>query len=78
MDGGGVAFCSRFERVAMASILAFSPRKSAGKASADKTPATVIIFPGVRYERIDAVIEEARWNEIDWRVWQRPRPLPAR
>jgi hypothetical protein len=63
----------------MGTILAFSPRKSPrAKAAADRVPATVIIFPGVRYERLGASGgEAAKWPAVDWRVWQKPNPLPA-
>lgn len=63
----------------MASILTFSPRKSTkSKAAApDGRPATVIIFPGVRYERLGANSEAVKWSPVDWRVWQKPNPLPA-
>lgn len=62
----------------MGSILAFSPRKSAkAKPAADGKPATVIIFPGVRYERLGSSSEAVKWSPVDWRVWQKPNPLPA-
>ena len=62
----------------MASILAFSPRKSTrAKAAGDGAPATVIIFPGVRYERLGTSSEAVKWSPVDWKIWQKPNPLPA-
>ena len=62
----------------MGSILDFRPRKikqtSRREASA---AATVIIFPGVRYERYGTAPEPEKWSPVDWRVWQKPNQMPA-
>ena len=62
----------------MGSILAFRPRKSARTSSSEKgAPATVIIFPGVRYEQLGAVGDAMKWTPVDWRVRQRPTSVPV-
>ncbi|WP_165784351.1 hypothetical protein [Zhengella mangrovi] len=43
----------------MATILKFSARKAAHAARKRQAPAKVIIFPGVRYERMAAVMAAA-------------------
>ncbi len=58
----------------MGTILAFRPRKSSG-AKAPKhgaSPATIIIFPGVRYERL-SVEGSAKWAPPS-RMLQQPLP----
>mgnify|MGYP006945474443 CR=1 FL=1 len=62
----------------MSSILTFRPRKksTAAKPKQDPTPAKVIIFPGVRYERTHATDGAARWAPAAWLALQ-SRPLPT-
>jgi hypothetical protein len=62
----------------MGSILAFRPRKSdKPRSPGNNAPATVIIFPGVRYEQLGSLGEAMKWSPVDWRVWQRPNPVPV-
>ncbi len=63
----------------MGIILAFRPRKSAKTTSNSGrvTQAMVIIFPGVRYEQLGTAGDAMKWTPVDWRAWQRPRPVPV-
>lgn len=58
----------------MGNILAFRPRKSSAAKAPKRSasPATVIIFPGVRYERVEG---GKKWSPITW-IGQ-PRPVPT-
>jgi hypothetical protein len=61
----------------MGNILAFRPRKQNGAAAPKKhkASATVIIFPGVRYERM-AGESAAKWSPVTW-IGHLQRPLPT-
>jgi hypothetical protein len=62
----------------MASILAFTPREAARtpKAGDDNRPATVIIFPGVRYERTATTTspKTPKWLPPGWMAPFQPLP----
>jgi hypothetical protein len=61
----------------MGNILAFRPRKpsSARAPKRNPSPATIIIFPGVRYERLTAE-GSAKWAPSSW-MGQLQQPLPT-
>ena len=62
----------------MGQILSFEPQRSRRRAATtdrgSSSTAAIIIFPGVRYERLDDVAPRAK----DARVSDRPRPRPSR
>lgn len=62
----------------MGSILAFRPRKAAGKTpKQNASPATIIIFPGVRYERVPAADGNNKWSPVTWLGQFNSRPVPT-
>ena len=63
----------------MGNILAFRPRKSSGGRTPKKgtSSATVIIFPGVRYERRADTDGGAKWSPVTWIAQFQPQPLPT-
>ncbi len=62
----------------MGNILAFRPRKAAGgKTRKQGAPATVIIFPGVRYERAPDTASAQKWSPATWMAQFQPQPLPT-
>lgn len=63
----------------MGNILAFRPRKSSGGRTPKKgaSSATVIIFPGVRYERRADADNGAKWSPVSWMAQFQPQPLPT-
>lgn len=76
-DGGGVALLLRFNREearVMAAILPFVPRAAAKTIRPQREAAAIIIFPGVRYERIP----NGPTNRREALRPAPPRPGPAR
>jgi hypothetical protein len=63
----------------MGNILAFRPRKPSGGKTTKQgsSPATVIIFPGVRYERTAELDAGAKWSPVNWIAQFQPQPLPT-
>lgn len=63
----------------MGNILAFRPRKPSGGKTTKKgsSSATVIIFPGVRYERRADAEAGVKWSAVNWMAQFQPQPLPT-
>ena len=63
----------------MGNILAFRPRRPSGGQTPKKggQSATVIIFPGVRYERRADAEGGAKWSPVTWIGQFQPQPLPT-
>ncbi|MEQ1950738.1 hypothetical protein [Mesorhizobium sp. CN2-181] len=62
----------------MGNVLAFRPRKSSGGKTREKgASATVIIFPGVRYERAPEAASGQKWSPAAWIAQLQPQPLPT-
>ena len=61
----------------MASILTFRKRdRPKGAAARDSTPAKIIIFPGVRYERTSGAEASGVWPVV--RLMTPMQPIPSK
>ncbi len=62
----------------MGSILFFKPREAVPRPgnSEPSTPAKVIMFTGVRYERAAATETAMKWTSAGWMAPFQPNPMP--
>jgi hypothetical protein len=77
-DGGVAWLLPVLERGKdMGNVLAFRPRKSSGVRAPRRGSATIIIFPGVRYERQPSADINTKWSPVNWIGHLQPRPRPT-